>query len=103
MKNIFSMLARLERIRRSAAILKAAVAIGIAFVVGAGLLLNSYASGMNRQLSDSLIRLHVVANSDSPEDQALKKGVRDAVLAFMRQELADSPDIEYSKSVIQNT
>ncbi len=32
-------------------------------------------------LSDRMIRLHVVANSDSPQDQALKLKVRDAVLA----------------------
>lgn len=31
-------------------------------------------------LADKVIRLHVVANSDSPEDQALKLRVRDAVL-----------------------
>lgn len=31
-------------------------------------------------LADKVIRLHVVANSDSPEDQALKLKVRDAVL-----------------------
>ncbi|MCR4403200.1 MAG: stage II sporulation protein R [Firmicutes bacterium] len=31
--------------------------------------------------TENLIRLHVVANSDSPEDQALKLAVRDAVLA----------------------
>ena len=34
-----------------------------------------------RNLSEKLIRLHVVANSDSPADQALKLRVRDAVLA----------------------
>jgi stage II sporulation protein R len=33
-----------------------------------------------RQLSDKLLRLHVVANSDSPEDQALKLIVRDRIL-----------------------
>ena len=31
-------------------------------------------------LSDQMIRLHVVANSDAPDDQALKLKVRDAVL-----------------------
>jgi stage II sporulation protein R len=31
---------------------------------------------------DSVIRLHVLANSDSEEDQALKLQVRDAVLAY---------------------
>ena len=34
-----------------------------------------------RELSEKLIRLHVVANSDSQEDQAIKLQVRDAVLA----------------------
>ena len=32
-------------------------------------------------LSDKMIRLHVLANSDTPEDQALKLQVRDCVLA----------------------
>lgn len=32
---------------------------------------------------DNLIRLHVVANSDSPDDQALKREVRDAILFAM--------------------
>ena len=34
-------------------------------------------------LSDKLIRLHVVANSDSEEDQAVKLKVRDAVLEML--------------------
>ena len=34
-----------------------------------------------RQLADQVLRLHVLANSDSDEDQALKLEVRDAVLA----------------------
>lgn len=33
-----------------------------------------------RQLSDKMIRLHVVANSDTEEDQTVKLKVRDAVL-----------------------
>ena len=39
------------------------------------------AHGTQRELAGKLIRLHVVANSDSPSDQALKLKVRDAVLA----------------------
>ncbi len=34
-----------------------------------------------RALSDKLIRLHVIAASDSPEDQTIKLRVRDAILA----------------------
>lgn len=40
-------------------------------------------------LADKLTRLHVVANSDSEEDQALKLKVRDAVLAEIRPEDGD--------------
>ncbi len=38
------------------------------------------------RLADKLTRLHVVANSDSEADQALKLQVRDAVLAEIRPE-----------------
>lgn len=41
----------------------------------------AHAALEQRALSHKLIRLHVVANSDSEEDQALKLQVRDAVLA----------------------
>ena len=37
--------------------------------------------GGEQEIYDRLIRLHVLANSDSEEDQALKLTVRDAVLA----------------------
>lgn len=36
-----------------------------------------------QELADKVVRLHVVANSDSDEDQALKLKVRDAVLEDM--------------------
>ena len=34
-----------------------------------------------QELADSVVRFHVIANSDSEEDQALKLAVRDRVLA----------------------
>lgn len=37
--------------------------------------------GEEAQVYDSLIRLHILANSDSTSDQALKLKVRDAILA----------------------
>ncbi|MDR1217509.1 MAG: stage II sporulation protein R [Oscillospiraceae bacterium] len=45
------------------------------------LLAGSALSAQQRELSDKLIRLHVVANSDSPEDQAAKLAARDGVLS----------------------
>ncbi|NLX76666.1 MAG: stage II sporulation protein R [Clostridiaceae bacterium] len=42
-----------------------------------------YAEKVNRDLSDSMIRLHIVATSDSIQDQSLKYRVRDAVIEYM--------------------
>ena len=49
------------------------VAVMISLLLGSAL-------GAQRELSEKLIRLHVVAASDSEEDQQLKLKVRDAVL-----------------------
>lgn len=43
--------------------------------------------GEARELSSKLIRLHVVANSDSEADQSEKLQVRDAVLAYLAPKL----------------
>lgn len=41
----------------------------------------SYSIGaQQKQLSEKIIRLHVIANSDSPEDQMLKLKVRDKIM-----------------------
>ena len=54
-----------------------------------------------KELSDKLIRLHVVANSDSAEDQALKLQVRDAVLDELTQELTDITDRDEAAEIIE--
>ena len=43
----------------------------------------SYASSISSDLSKSVFRLHVSANSDSDEDQSLKLQVRDKLLDYM--------------------
>ena len=43
----------------------------------------SYAESVSYSISDSVLRLHVLANSDSSEDQALKYKVRDNLLNYM--------------------
>lgn len=44
------------------------------------------------EIYDTVVRLHVLANSDSEEDQALKLTVRDAVLEITTPLLRDCPD-----------
>ena len=44
---------------------------------------NSYVSAVSSNISSSVFRLHVIANSDSSNDQSLKLIVRDKVLDYM--------------------
>lgn len=44
---------------------------------------------LQRQLSEKVLRFHVLANSDSVEDQNLKLAVRDAVGGFMQEKVGN--------------
>ena len=50
------------------------------------------------QIYDSMIRLHVLANSDTDADQALKLKVRDAVLEYVKDIEAKDIDEAYIKT-----
>lgn len=50
--------------------------------------------------SEDLIRFHVLANSDSPEDQQLKLKVRDAVIVYLSPYLEDINDKNIAKKMI---
>ncbi len=43
----------------------------------------SYVNAVSNNLADSVFRLHVIANSDSKEDQNLKYKVRDKLIEYM--------------------
>ncbi len=58
------------------------------------------ASARQSELSENLIRLHVVANSDSEEDQSLKLHVRDAVLEELNTRLSGCADKKAAEKVI---
>ena len=49
---------------------------------------------MQRHISEEVLRFHVLANSDSEKDQSLKLTVRDAVLAYLEEELPAGLDVE---------
>jgi len=59
-----------------------------------------YAEKINEDLSNSIIRLHIVANSDSDEDQALKYRIRDAVIAYMQERMDELKDKENAKTYV---
>ena len=55
----------------------------LALMLGAALalVLGAWLGGEQRSLAGRVVRLHVIANSDSARDQALKLAVRDGVLS----------------------
>jgi len=53
-------------------------------------------------LQKQLIRLHVVAASDSVEDQTLKLRVRDAVIASLRSDMENLLDVHQARAYLQD-
>ena len=72
----------------------------IALLIGLAVFLTSGALALRTQdeLADKVVRLHVLANSDSEEDQALKLRVRDAVLEQATAMLEQSADRREAES-----
>ena len=57
-------------------------------------------STASEDYKNKLIWFHVIANSDSEEDQNLKLKVRDAVIDYLQPKLANSNSIEESEKII---
>ena len=49
----------------------------------------SYAENISTDIANSVFRLHVIANSDSKEDQDLKYKVRDSLIKYMKEICGD--------------
>ena len=60
---------------------------------GAGLLRDQ------ETLEEGLLRLHVVANSDAPEDQAVKLRVKDAVVSMLEETMEAMPTAEEARAL----
>lgn len=52
------------------------------------------------EIKDKLIRFHVIANSDSVEDQNVKLLVRDAIIDSLNNELAAAKDINEAREIL---
>ena len=78
-------------------IIEIALFVGIA----AALLWGIGAVRTQQEISDKVVRLHVVANSDSEEDQALKLRVRDVILARTTALLEASEDRSDAEGLIR--
>ncbi len=75
---------------------KIAVIIGIFIMIFLG---SNHYYANNNALNDSVLRLHVIANSDSVDDQALKIAVKNEVVSLLKAEFAEQQDVEQARKL----
>lgn len=56
---------------------------------------------MQKDIAGEILRLHVVANSDSEEDQALKLEVKETIVTYLRGIMSDAASVEEARAEIQ--
>ena len=62
----------------------------------------SYVNAVSNNLSDNVFRLHVIANSDSVEDQNLKYIVRDKLISYMNNLCSNCTNKEEAIEIVNN-
>lgn len=65
------------------------------------MILGAWLNREQTELADRMIRLHVIANSDSEEDQALKLAVRDQILAQVEDLYPEGATLEEVKEILE--
>ncbi|RKI41945.1 stage II sporulation protein R [bacterium D16-51] len=55
---------------------------------------------LQKNIAKNIIRLHVIANSDSDTDQALKLAVRDEIIGSLQEALKNTDSIEQAENII---
>lgn len=74
-----------------------AAAVGLAFALVWG----AVSLRSQQALSDRVVRLHILANSDSEADQTLKLQVRDAILGRAEELLSDTSDRNAAQAALE--
>ncbi|MEA4815380.1 MAG: stage II sporulation protein R [Lachnospiraceae bacterium] len=78
------------------------VAAGFILTAVICFLINAYSAKIQGGIAEKIIRLHVVANSDSDADQSLKLKVRDAVLEASLGIFEESKEIKSAREAIKS-
>ena len=81
-------------------ITKYIVVIGVLLICGPASIRCKGQYRMQQQLAEKILRFHVLANSDSAEDQALKLQVRDAVGGYMQEKMQNLTSKDACESFI---
>lgn len=89
-------------IKKDKKIISISFVIGIAAAVVVGAFFSkAYADRVQRELAENVIRFHVIANSDSENDQELKLKIRDEVIAFLEDKLKGCHNKDESREIIE--
>ena len=85
-------------------LLLSAVVFGLAVT---GVLMNLYGEATKgqahqRAIAEEIIRLHVIANSDSDEDQQLKLKVKETIVTYLRGEMKDAATVGEARQAIRD-
>ncbi len=88
--------------KRERIFLFSALILGIVFTMCFAIYTKAYSEKMQSGIASEVIRLHVKANSDLPEDQMLKLDVKNRVLEGLRSGLSDSKSKDETRAFLQN-
>ncbi len=85
-------------------LLSCIIAIGVTGLIVSGLdaKAQAYLLATQESLAEEVLRFHVLANSNSDEDQELKLLVKEQVIAYMEQELNQDTDLLQTKVWVEN-
>lgn len=61
------------------------------------IVVNAKQEHIQKDLAEQVFRFHVLANSDSEEDQELKLKVKEEIISYMKQEIPESDSVETTK------
>ena len=79
-----------------------AFALGLIFTTGTAVHAHHQTNSMTTQekIADHILRLHILANSDGPQDQAIKMLVKEEVLAIVAEVTRKTTDITQVHQVV---
>lgn len=66
-----------------------------------GLLVEARTEAATEQLAGQVLRFHVLADSDSGEDQRVKMKVKEAVISWLQEQMTDEDTLEGTKEFVR--
>jgi len=91
----------MKKLRKEIKILALSLTIGLVFAISVAAYTYVYSAAVQQDIADNVIRFHVVANSNSHTDQAIKDIVRTEVLAEFEGLLRATDNVEESRQLIK--